>query len=89
MKSIIKFFENDEFGTIRTLTGKGGNPWFVGKDVAGILGYSNPTKSIRDRVFEEDKILVQLAETQRGLNCPPPVQARLTSWLSTRVGFTA
>ena len=32
-----------------------GIPWFVGKDVAEILGYSNPQKSLRDHVDDEDK----------------------------------
>ena len=72
MKSNIQIFRSEEFGSIRTLTDKDGEPWFVGKDVAGILGYSNPTKAIRDRVFEEDKMLVQLAETQRGSKLDPP-----------------
>lgn len=30
-------------------------PYFVGKDVAEILGYSNPSKAIRDHVEQEDK----------------------------------
>lgn len=33
-----------------------GKPWFVGSDVAVILGYSNPHKAIRDHVDEEDKL---------------------------------
>lgn len=32
-----------------------GEPWFVGKDVADILGYTNPSKAIRDHVDDEDK----------------------------------
>lgn len=32
-----------------------GEPWFVGKDVATALGYSNPRKAIIDHVDEEDK----------------------------------
>lgn len=32
-----------------------GQPWFVGKDVAEILGYANPRKAIVDHVDEEDK----------------------------------
>lgn len=32
-----------------------GEPWFVGKDVAGILGYSQTAKAIREHVDEEDK----------------------------------
>lgn len=30
-------------------------PWFVGKDVAEVLGYSNPQKAIRDHVEKEDR----------------------------------
>lgn len=32
-----------------------GQPWFVGKDVAEVLGYANPQKAIRDHVDEEDR----------------------------------
>ena len=47
-------FTNPEFGSIRTLT-INGEPWFVGKDVAAALGYTNPLKAVRDHVDEEDK----------------------------------
>lgn len=33
-----------------------GEPWFVGKDVAEILGYSNTRKSLTDHVDNEDKM---------------------------------
>ena len=32
-------------------------PWFVGKDVAECLGYSNPNEAIQDHVDEEDKFI--------------------------------
>ncbi|MFD4417615.1 BRO family protein [Bacillus safensis] len=32
-----------------------GQPFFIGKDVAGILGYSNPRKALIDHVDEDDK----------------------------------
>lgn len=32
-----------------------GEPWFVGKDVAEALGYSNSRKALSDHVDEEDK----------------------------------
>ena len=51
----LKIFENPEFGSIRTLE-LNGEPWFVGKDVAEVLGYSNTQKAIRDHVDEEDKL---------------------------------
>ena len=51
----IKTFTNKEFGTVRTIV-KDGEPWFVGKDVAEILGYSNTPKAIRDDVDGDDKL---------------------------------
>ena len=50
----IKVFNNTEFGEIRSMT-INGEPYFVGKDVAAALGYSNPRKAIGDHVDEEDK----------------------------------
>ncbi len=50
----IILFKHDEFGEIRTLN-INGEPWFVGKDVAISLGYTNPQKSLRDHVDGEDK----------------------------------
>lgn len=45
MNNEIMIFENKKFGQVRTLTIEN-KPYFVGKDVATILGYSNPTKAI-------------------------------------------
>lgn len=53
-KNEIMLFKHDEFGEVRTLV-MDGEPWFVGKDVAEILGYSNTRKAISDRVDDEDK----------------------------------
>lgn len=50
----IEVYSNVEFGAVRTLTIEG-KPYFAGKDVAEILGYSNPQKAIRDHVDEDDK----------------------------------
>lgn len=50
----IQIFSNKEFGNIRTVN-IDGEPWFVGKDVANALGYSNNRKAISDHVGEEDK----------------------------------
>ena len=43
-------FENQQVRTIEI----DNEPWFVGKDVAEILGYTNPRKALRDHVDEED-----------------------------------
>lgn len=50
----LQIFQNDEFGSVRTLMIEN-EPWFVGKDVAVALGYSNPQKAIRDHIDEEDR----------------------------------
>ncbi|MFR6326125.1 MAG: BRO family protein [Ruminococcus sp.] len=50
----IKTFTNKEFGTVRTIV-KDGEPWFVGKDVAEILGYKETAKAIRTHICAEDK----------------------------------
>ena len=41
----LQIFQNAEFGSVRS-TMIGGEPFFVGKDVAGILGYADPNKAI-------------------------------------------
>ena len=50
----LRIFSNDEFGKIRTTTLEN-EPWFAGKDVAEILGYSNHRKALIDHVDDEDK----------------------------------
>lgn len=54
MGNELKIFENKDFGKVRTLL-KDGEPYFVGKDVADILGYTNSRKAISDHVDDEDK----------------------------------
>lgn len=50
----LQVFKNDQFGEIRTVE-IGGEPWFVGKDVAEILGYQKPRNAITAHVDEEDR----------------------------------
>lgn len=54
MTNEIKIFGNEEFGSVRTMK-INGEPYFVGKDVATILGYSNPRDAISKHVDDEDK----------------------------------
>ena len=49
----LQVFKNAEFGSVRS-TMVNGEPYFVGKDVAEILGYERTTKAIRDHVDDED-----------------------------------
>lgn len=50
----LQVFSNSEFGNIRTVT-IDGEPWFVGKDIAESLGYSNSKKALGDHIDAEDK----------------------------------
>ena len=47
-------FTNEQFGKIRTVL-INGEPWFVGRDVAIALGYSQPAKAVREKVEDDDK----------------------------------
>ncbi len=59
-ESKLLLFNNEEFGEIRTLLIEG-EPWFVGNDIAAVLGYSRPVDAIRKRVEDEDKGVAKLA----------------------------
>ena len=63
----IKIFENPEFGSVRTID-IDNDVWFVGKDVAVILGYSNPSKAVSVHVDVEDKqyLMLDIADSQNG-----------------------
>lgn len=55
ISSNITSFNSPEFGEIRTIA-IDNEPWFVGKDVAEILAYKNPSEAIQDHVDEDDKL---------------------------------
>ena len=65
MQNQIEIFKNEEFGQVRTLL-IDNKPYFVGKDVAEILGYSNSSKAVSTHVDDEDKILEMIAHSQNG-----------------------
>ena len=50
----LQISNSPEFGQIRTIE-KDGEPWFVGKDVAAVLGYADPFGALKKHVEEEDK----------------------------------
>lgn len=56
----IQIFNNPEFGEIRTVM-IDGVVWFVGKDVAEILGYVNGSRDINAHVDDEDKLKYQIS----------------------------
>ena len=66
--SMVQVFENAQFGKVRTLI-KEDEPWFVGKDVAEVLGYADGFGAIKKHVDEEDKQNCQNSsfESPRGM----------------------
>ena len=52
---MVQIFKSETFGEIRTMTNEKGETFFVCKDVAMALGYSNTRKALQDHVDDEDK----------------------------------
>ena len=65
--SELQIFSHPDFGQVRTVTTNEG-PWFVGKDVAQTLGYSNPSKAVISHVDDEDKRfeMLPISDSQNG-----------------------
>ena len=61
----VQVFQHEAFGSIRTVMIEG-EPWFVGKDVAAALGYSNASKAVMVHVDEEDKRILMLPNSHFG-----------------------
>lgn len=57
----LMIFNNPEFGNIRTME-RDGAPWFVGKDVAEALGYSNTKAALVNHVDDDDRRILQRSE---------------------------
>lgn len=57
-----KIFKSEEFGKVRTVV-IDGEPWFVGKDIADILGYQNGSRDINAHVDDEDRRIIKSTET--------------------------
>lgn len=55
----VQVFKNQEFGSVRTLV-INSEPWFIGKDVADVLGYKNQRDAISKHVDSEDKNTVAI-----------------------------
>lgn len=67
MQNELKIFKNDNFGQLRTVE-EDGQVWFVGKDVASILGYERADNAIRAHVDDEDKLMHQISASGQNRN---------------------
>lgn len=54
MENNLQIFKNEQFGEVRTVI-LNDEPYFVGKDIATILGYTDTSQAIRYHVDDEDK----------------------------------
>jgi len=54
----LQIYKNPEIGSVRAVT-VDGVPYFIGKDVASILGYERPAKAILDHVDVEIRMKSQ------------------------------
>lgn len=62
----IQVFSNPEFGSLTTIM-IDNKPWFIGNEVARLLGYENTRDALKKRVDEEDKNTVAIRDgNQRG-----------------------
>lgn len=57
----VTVFNNENFGALRTIE-RDGEVWFVGKDVATMLGYSNPRDAVFKKVDAEDKLRMRIKD---------------------------
>ena len=58
----LQIFKNEEFGEVRTVE-IGGEPWFVGKDVAKVLGYAKPLNALSTHIDEDDSLKQGLTDS--------------------------
>ena len=59
----IQIFKNEIFGQVRTMINAEGQTFFVGKDVAKALGYSNTRDALSKHVDSDDKTTVAIRDT--------------------------
>lgn len=59
MANTIQKFTHSQFGEIRVYN-RQGEPWFIGKEIAQKMGYSNGTKAVMTHVANDDKLYSQI-----------------------------
>lgn len=54
MNKELQVFNNEQFGQVRVIL-KNNEPWFIGKDIAEVLGYKDSSDALKRHVEDEDK----------------------------------
>lgn len=86
MENKLKAFKNKEFGEIRVIE-IDNEPWFVGKDVAEVLGYANQNRDIIRHIDEEDRIMVDGTQYQNGIEFDYKQIGQRGGWLINESGL--
>lgn len=82
----FKTFRSNEFGEIRTLE-INNEPWFVGKDVAEVLGYANQNRDILRHIDEEDRVMVDGTQYQNSIEFDYKQIGQRGGWLINESGL--
>lgn len=95
----LQIFNSPEFGQVRTIQ-QNGEPWFVGKDVAEILGYKDTSDAMKKHVDIEDKLTRRFADSGQNremyiinesglysliLSCKMPKAKEFKRWVTSEV----
>ena len=62
MNNELQIFNNSDFGNIRVVE-NGGEPWFVGKDIAEALAYKDTSDALKRHVDNDDKLTRQFTDS--------------------------
>ena len=82
----LQIFKNEEFGQVRTLI-KNNEPWFVGKDVAEILGYENQNRDIVSHIDEEDRKMLDKTQYENGIEFDYKELGQRGGWIINESGL--
>lgn len=62
LDNLVKCFNNSSIGVNLTTVLIDNEPWFIAKEVASLLGYSDLKKAIRDHIDDEDQKMLSYSE---------------------------
>lgn len=82
----LQIFTNVEFGEIRTLL-IDDQPWFVGKDVAKVLGYENQNRDIVTHVDVEDRKMLDKTQYENGIEFNYKELGQRGGWIINESGL--
>lgn len=82
----LQIFTNEEFGEMRTLL-IDDQPWFVGKDVAKVLGYENQNRDIVTHVDVEDRKMLDKTQYENGIEFNYKELGQRGGWIINESGL--